>query len=117
MRILGDGPPVLLVHGISADHSEWIRVAEGLAGDHRVIVPDLLGRGASRPYADADFSLAAETDRLVAIVEAVGVERPLVGGHSAGASLALSLARRIPVAGLLLVSPVTPWTPRPRILD
>lgn len=116
VRVLGDGPPVLLVHGISADHSEWIRVAEGLARDHRVILPDLLGRGASRPDADADFSLEAETDRLVAIVEAVGAERPLVGGHSAGASLALSLSHLVPVAGLLLVSPVTPWTPRPRIL-
>lgn len=116
VRILGNGPSVLLVHGISADHSEWIRVAEGLARDHRVILPDLLGRGASRPEADADFSLAAETDRLLEILEAVEAGKTLLGGHSAGASLALSLARRIPVAGLLLVSPVTPWTPRPRIL-
>lgn len=116
VRTLGRGDPVLLIHGISADHSEWAGVARGMSRDHRVILPDLLGRGASVPEAGADYSLAAETDRLLRVLEAVGAERPLVAGHSAGASLALALSRRIPVAGLLLASPVTPWTPRPRIL-
>lgn len=116
VRTYGSGRPVLLVHGISADHSEWTAVAALLARDHLVVVPDLLGRGASAPDPDADYSLAAETGRLRRILDALEIRRPLVAGHSAGASLALSLAAQRPVAGLLLVSPVTPWTSRPRVL-
>jgi pimeloyl-ACP methyl ester carboxylesterase len=113
----GEGPPVLLLHGISADHTEWEAVARGLARDHRVIVPDLLGRGASRPDAAAGFSLTEETERLVGLLGDLGVRRPLVGGHSHGGSIGLALAGRVELAGLVLVSPVTPWTRRPRVLD
>ena len=113
----GAGPPVLLLHGISADHTEWTEVARGLARDHRVLLPDLLGRGASRPLETAGFSMAAETDRLVQILAELVAERPIVAGHSHGASLGLALAGRLPLAGLFLVSPVTPRTGRPRVLD
>lgn len=117
MWTAGAGPPVLLLHGISADHTEWDAVARGLARDHRVLLPDLLGRGASVVDTSAGFSLAEEVDRLVALLAALDVRRPLVGGHSHGASLALALAGRMELAGLVLVSPVTPWTKRPRVLD
>ncbi|HSM08338.1 MAG TPA: alpha/beta hydrolase [Gemmatimonadota bacterium] len=113
----GAGPPVLLLHGISADHTEWDAVARGLARDHRVLVPDLLGRGASVVDASAGFSLADEVDRLAALLAASGARRPLVAGHSHGASLGLALAGRVELAGLVLASPVTPWTKRPRVLD
>lgn len=112
----GAGPPVLFVHGISADHTEWSAVAGALAADHRVLLPDLLGRGASRPEDDAGFTLPDEVDRLELLVEAAGVRLPFVAGHSHGASIALALSLRRPVAGLLLVSPVTPWTRRPAAL-
>lgn len=117
MWTAGAGPPVLLLHGISADHTEWAAVARGLARDHRVILPDLLGRGASRPDATAGFSLKEEVDRLTELLGRLGARRPLVGGHSHGASLGLALAGRMELAGLVLVSPVTPWTKRPRVLD
>ena len=115
--IAGDGPPVLLLHGISADHTEWEAVARGLVRDHRVLLPDLLGRGASRPDAAAGFSLTEEVDRLVVLLAALGARRPLVGGHSHGGSLGLALAQHTDLAGLVLASPVTPWTRRPRVLD
>ncbi|MFW6089868.1 MAG: alpha/beta fold hydrolase [Gemmatimonadota bacterium] len=113
----GGGPPVLLLHGISADHTEWEAVARGLARDHRVLLPDLLGRGASVVDPSAGFTLPEEVARLVTLLAALGVRRPLVGGHSHGASLGLALAGRVELAGLVLVSPVTPWTKRPRVLD
>lgn len=109
----GAGPPVLLLHGISADHSEWAAVAAGLGVDHRVVLPDLLGRGASFPSDGAEFGLFDEVARLELLMDALGLERPVVAGHSHGAALAVALACRRPVAGLLLASPVTPWTVRP----
>lgn len=114
--VAGSGPPVLLLHGISADHTEWSEVARGMSRDHRVLLPDLLGRGLSRPLEAAGFSMVAETDRLVRLLGELGAERPIVAGHSHGASLGLALAGRLRLAGLVLVSPVTPWTPRPRVL-
>jgi len=113
----GAGPPVLLLHGISADHTEWEQVARGLARDHRVLLPDLLGRGASVVDQSTGFSLAEEVDRLVTLLVTLDARRPLVGGHSHGASLGLALAGRVELAGLVLASPVTPWTKRPRVLD
>lgn len=117
MWTAGVGPPVLLLHGISADHTEWEVVARGLARDHRVLLPDLLGRGASVVDTSAGFSLTDEVDRLVTLLERLDARRPLVGGHSHGASLGLALAGHIELAGLVLASPVTPWTKRPRVLD
>lgn len=113
----GYGPPVLLLHGISADHSEWDAVARNLAADHRILLPDLLGRGASRPDAAAGFSLTEEVDRLIVLLAELNAEHPVVGGHSHGASLGLALAGRVELSGLVLASPVTPWTKRPRVLD
>lgn len=117
MWTAGAGPPVLLLHGISADHTEWDAVARGLAHDHRVLLPDLLGRGASVVDTSAGFSLSDEVDRLVTLLARLDARRPLVGGHSHGASLGLALAGRVELAGLVLASPVTPWTKRPRALD
>ncbi len=117
----GTGPTVLLVHGLSANHTQWTGVAERLAPAFRVVVPDLLGRGASLPEPSAEFSLAIEVERLQLVLRGVGVNAgdppPLVAGHSQGAALAVALACRSPVAGLVLVNPVTPWTPRPAALD
>lgn len=117
----GAGKPVLLVHGLSANHSEWTEVAVRLAPAFHVILPDLVGRGASLPEARADFSLEVEVERLLHVLRAVGVtdgpEPPLVAGHSHGAALAVALACRTPVAGLVLANPVTPWTRRPPVLD
>lgn len=117
MWTAGAGPPVLLLHGISADHTEWNSVARGLARDHRVLQPDLLGRGASFVDSAAAFSMTDEVDRLVTLLATLDVQRPLVGGHSHGASLGLALAGRMELAGLVLASPVTPWMKRPRVLD
>ena len=113
---VGRGPSLLLLHGISADHTEWLDVGRRLTGEFRVLAPDLLGRGASRSEPGAMFSLEAEVARLEELLSALDIERPFVAGHSHGASLALALAERFPIAGLLLASPVTPWTRKPALV-
>ncbi|MFW6085114.1 MAG: alpha/beta fold hydrolase [Gemmatimonadota bacterium] len=117
----GTGPTVLLLHGLSANHSQWLGVADRLVSRFHVVLPDLLGRGASRPEPGVDFSLATEVDRLERLLRAVGVAEGdpplLVAGHSHGATLAVALACGTPVAGLALVNPVTPWTRRPAALE
>lgn len=116
VRRWGRGRPILLIHGISADHTEWLPVAERLADDGSVVLPDLVGRGTSRPHPDARYRLSDEVERMQTLVDSLELVRPVVAGHSAGASVALALAGRLDLGGLVLVNPVTPWTNRPAIL-
>src|SRR5258708_12739908 len=46
-RVLGEGPPVVLLHPFPANHEFWLPVAEALSGRYRVILPDLRGHGES----------------------------------------------------------------------
>lgn len=126
VRILGDGPTVLCLHGASAHGRSWLTVAQHAAGRATLLLPDLLGRGASTPRPDLRYSLEDEVRRVAELVEALRRDGlldagaafpPVVAGHSQGAAIALATAVREPsVRGLLLSNPVTPWTARPAVL-
>ncbi len=82
-------PAVLLIHGVTASHLSWPFVAERLP-HARVIAPDLRGRGRSNGLA-GPAGLDAHARDLVAVLDALGVERAVVVGHSMGAFVALVL--------------------------
>jgi lipase len=82
-------PAVLLIHGVTASHLSWPFVAERLP-NARVIAPDLRGRGRSNGLVGA-AGLVAHARDLVAVLDALGVERAVVVGHSMGAFVALVL--------------------------
>ncbi|MDQ0895581.1 alpha/beta hydrolase [Agromyces ramosus] len=97
------GTPVLAVHGITASHRNWDLFAEALP-ERRVIAPDLRGRGRSNTL-PAPYGLEQHADDLAAALDALGVARALVVGHSMGAFVSVTFAERHPdrVAGLVLV--------------
>ena len=97
------GVPVLAVHGITATHRNWDLLAAALPGV-RVIAPDLRGRGRSNGL-PAPYGLIQHADDLAAALDALGVPRVLVVGHSMGAFVAVRFAARHPdrVAGLVLI--------------
>lgn len=110
----GNGLPVLFLHGVSASHRTWHPVAERLEGRFRVLLPDLLSRGASDPRPDLRYSLGDELRRMRELLGRLGVRPTLVAGHSQGAAIAIALAAAEPgVRGILLANPVSPWTRRP----
>jgi magnesium chelatase accessory protein len=118
VRIVGRGAPVLCLHGLSAHGRTWLPVARLLAHRQTLWVPDLLSRGRSSSHADLSYTLEDELRRVYELMSALGDPPPVVVGHSHGAAIALGLARREPrIRGLVLCSPVTPWTRRPRTLD
>ncbi|MDW4572940.1 alpha/beta hydrolase [Microbacterium sp. M3] len=96
-------PTVLLVHGVTASHLAWPFVVDRLPGV-RVIAPDLRGRGRSNGIEGA-AGMAAHADDLATLLDAVGVDRAVVVGHSMGGFVSVVFAHRHPerVSRLLLV--------------
>ena len=93
LRTWGDpaGHPVVLLHFLAGDADDWAGVAEALAADGRwVVAPDLRGHGASGRT--PDYSLALMRDDVLALADALGLERFDLVGHSMGGSVAVLVA-------------------------
>ena len=87
----GDGPPVVLLHGLASTCRIWDFVAPLLAQDFSVIAVDQRGHGDSgKPDHGYDFDSVAGD--IAALLAGRGIERPVVVGHSWGADVALELA-------------------------
>lgn len=91
-RVLGDGPPVVLLHGYTDRVEMWGATADSLARDHRVIIPDLRGFGRSSAPADSTRYGHAMVDDVVALLDRLAVPQAHVVGYSMGALLAANLA-------------------------
>ena len=87
----GGGPAILLSHGYSATSQMWSGQVEDLRPDYRVITWDQRGHGQSgSPEAPADYSRGAAVGDMLAILDACGLERAVIGGLSLGGYLALA---------------------------
>jgi pimeloyl-ACP methyl ester carboxylesterase len=111
----GQGPPVVLLHGLGGTFRYWLGTLRRLAVTHRVIAPDLPGFGGS-DATGARFDLHAAGERVLAACEAIGAHAPVLVGHSLGGpAVALVAARsRARVGGVVLVgsaslSPQRAW--------
>jgi len=101
----GDGPLLVLLHGIASTADTWAPVATGLAASHTVLAPDLLGHGSSaKPR--GDYSLGAYASGVRDLITALGHERATVVGHSLGGGIAMQFAYQFPerVERLVLIS-------------
>ena len=94
----GDGPPLVLVHGATADHTTWRTSGPLLAARHTLHAIDRRGRGASGDgAADHPYSIEREFDDLAAVVDAIAADTSFpvdVVGHSYGGRIALGAALR-----------------------
>jgi pimeloyl-ACP methyl ester carboxylesterase len=92
----GSGAPIVLMHAFPTDRSLWAAVADEIASDEwRVITPDFRGFGQSPLGVDAP-SLDVVADDVIALLDALGIERAVVGGVSLGGYVTLNLLRRYP---------------------
>lgn len=107
----GEGPPLVLIHGIGARRGAWDPVVDRLAGERETFAIDLPGFGDSPPLPNLD---ALSIDRYVDAVEQffadAGLSRPHVAGNSMGGGIALELARRGAVASAAALSPIGFWS-------
>lgn len=91
----GTGPPLVLLHGAISDSRVWRPQVEELSDEYTVIAWDAPGCGGSSDPPDS-YRLADYADSLAGLVQALGLLRPHVLGHSFGGGLALELYRRHP---------------------
>jgi pimeloyl-ACP methyl ester carboxylesterase len=101
----GEGPVLLLIHGMAGTCANWREVIGPLARDHTVIAPDLPGHGESAP-GGGDYSIGGLATGLRDLLLALGHERATLVGHSLGGGVAMQLSYLFPemVERLVLVS-------------
>ncbi|ARQ71422.1 alpha/beta fold hydrolase [Streptomyces marincola] len=89
----GSGSPVLLLHGLGGTLLHWDAVAPRLTGAHRVVSMDLRGHGLS---GDGPWEWEAVLDDVRAVIDHVGLDAPVLVGHSLGGMVAVRWALRHP---------------------
>ena len=90
-RDTGQGPALLLIHGMAGSSATWEAITPQLAKKYRVIAPDLLGHGESaKPR--GDYSLGAFAALLRDLLDELGVHRATVIGQSLGGGIAMQFA-------------------------
>ena len=91
-------PLLLLVHGFAGDKDNWSMIAPYLTCDYHVVAPDLPGFGENERNPDLAYDLHAQTARLKAFADTLGLQRPHVAGNSMGGWIALRYAIDYPGA-------------------
>lgn len=106
---VGEGPPVVLLHGLTATHRYVVMGSKALERSaHRVIAYDARGHGASAPAPDpAAYGYADLAADLLRVLDERGIDRAVLAGASMGAHTALKVALEQParVAGLVVITP------------
>ncbi|ROP33143.1 pimeloyl-ACP methyl ester carboxylesterase [Couchioplanes caeruleus] len=106
----GTGPAAVLLHGWPSDRSEYRDVVP-LLPTVDVVVPDLRGFGASDKHPvepSSGYSAEAQARSVIALIEELGLDRPVLGGHDIGSRVAQAVARQRPdlVRALVLTPPL-----------
>lgn len=106
----GAGPPILILHGLGGQMGNFTyALLERLTGEFRVILMDRPGSGYSKRAPGATGRLAEQASIVAEFIRKLGMERPLLVGHSMGGAIALGVALDHPqtVKGLALIAPLT----------
>lgn len=104
----GHGPAIVMIHGLCGQIRNFsYALTDQLVADHRIILVDRPGSGYSAAAPSA--AIPAQAKLIAGLIDALGLDRPLVVGHSLGGAVALALALDHPdkVSGLALLAPLT----------
>lgn len=105
----GVGPPVVLAHGVTDDGTCWTEVATNLAVDHDVVMVDARGHGRSDAPAHG-YGARAHAADLLGVIRLLELDRPILIGHSMGATSVLTLAATEPtVPRAVVLEDPSPW--------
>lgn len=101
----GDGPPLLLLHGLGCSWQWWLEMVPTLSREHRVIAVDLPGFGHSEAL-EKPALMDTHAETMFALADALDLGPLVVGGHSMGGLITLAMAGQQPsrVRGVVLVN-------------
>jgi pimeloyl-ACP methyl ester carboxylesterase len=104
-EVVGSGFPIVLIHGLGAGRVLWQRLRGRFDDNHKILLYDLRGAGATTELETRPLSLETWVDDLRALLAALGIERPTLVGHSLGGAIALKYAITYPadVEALILM--------------
>jgi len=107
----GEGPPLLLLHGLVGSAQNWQQNVSFLSNHATVYAVDLFNMGESERVAGLDAGLEATADGLADLLDALGISAADIAGHSHGGAVAMMLAARHPerVRKLVLFAPANPF--------
>ena len=113
-RAGGAKPPLVLIHGITDDGLCWTPAAEVLAEKYDVIMVDVRGHGKS-DAPDQGYDYKTMATEVAGLITGLGLENPVVMGHSMGAMISLTLASLNPdlPRAIILEDPPAFWRVRP----
>lgn len=95
-NLLGEGPPLVLLHGLGSCTLDWFPVTPGLAPAYRLILVDLRGHGESSRTLEGGYGIKPMSDDVIRVLDELGVERAHLLGLSLGGCVALQLAVKHP---------------------
>jgi len=90
----GHGEALVLLHGFNGDAYHFTRVSRRLGAHFRVIAPDLPGFGQTRFEGELDYTVEAQAQRVVDLLDELGIDRFFLGGNSMGGYVACALTRQ-----------------------
>lgn len=101
------GAPIVFVHGWCCDRTFFAPQAEHFSATHRCVSVDLRGHH-GLDASSGSATIPTHATDVIALCETLGIERPIITGHSMGGVIALEMAAQAPTlsAGLVLVDPV-----------
>lgn len=111
---MGEGPEVLLIHGLGGTRASFMETAAALSTRYRVHAPDLPGFGASCKPALGAYNARWFADIMVSLMDGLGIERAHLVGNSMGGRIAIEMGLNHPerVGALGLLCPAVAWIRR-----
>ena len=105
VQIMGQGPAIVLLHGAGAGGQSWRNLAPILAQHWQVIIPDLPGQGFSVARPGSGFGISDMSQDLQVLLRKLECMPVAIVGHSAGAVVALDMAKTMPLDQLVAINP------------
>lgn len=111
-----DQRPMLFVHGMACDHTDWDKQVPFFSPTHRVVTIDLRGHGASS-NPTGEFHVTEMADDVAWVIEELGLDHPVVVGHSFGGLVTLAFGSQHPTVPSALVILDTAFEMRPALAN